>query len=172
MIDKKQLQGLDFEISFYEDLIKDKPDFIDALILLGGVYTKKGLYKKGLNVDKRLVKLLPSDPVAIYNLACSYSLVGDIDSSIKTLVKAINSGYNDLDFMNKDPDLKHIRDDKRFKQLIKRLHEIRGGGINGVWFVKEEVHKGQEKTEEASKKKTRFKKEGTKKSKAAKKKNP
>ena len=44
-------ENLDFEISFYEKLIKENSNFTDALVALGDAYTKKGLYEKGLDVD-------------------------------------------------------------------------------------------------------------------------
>ena len=40
--------SLAFEISFYERILAEDPDFIDALIPLADAYTKHGLYKKGL----------------------------------------------------------------------------------------------------------------------------
>lgn len=112
---------LDFEISFYEALIKDKPDFVDALIPLANAYTKRGLYKKGLEVDKRLVGLRPDDEMVHYNLACSYSLLGNIDLALKTLEKAMELGYRDFNWMEKDKDLENLRNDKRYKELLLRF---------------------------------------------------
>lgn len=112
------LEDLDFEISFYENLIKQKPNFVDALIALGDVYTKKGLYKKGLRIDRRLSKLRPYDPIIHYNLACDYSLLKKSHLCLGVLKKAIKLGYRDFTFMQKDPDLKYIRQDRRYKELI------------------------------------------------------
>ncbi len=111
---------LDFEISFYENLIKEKPDFVEALIPLGNAYTKKGDYKKGLEIDKRLIELRPDDPIVFYNLACTYSLLNMRDSSFKSLEKAISLGYDDFEYMNQDQDLNNIKTDKRFNELISK----------------------------------------------------
>jgi len=108
----------DFEISFYEGLIQKKPDFLEALFLLGDLYTKKGLYKKGLKIDKKLLKLRPLDPTVHYNLACDYSLLKKIDSSLKALRKALELGFRDFRLIEKDPDLEFLRKDKRFELLI------------------------------------------------------
>ncbi len=112
---------LDFNISFFEELVRDKPDFVDALIPLGDAYTKKGLYEKGLEVDMRLTKLRPKDPVVWYNLACSYSLLRMIDPGLSALEKAIKLGYRDLDFMNHDSDLENLRKNKRYKEFLASL---------------------------------------------------
>lgn len=113
-------QDLNFEISFYEKLIKDKPDYIEALIALGDAYTKNGRYADGLKIDQRLAKLKPDDPVIHYNLACSYSLLKMAGLGIDALKKAIDLGYRDFAFMEQDPDLAFVRKDPRYKELISK----------------------------------------------------
>jgi tetratricopeptide (TPR) repeat protein len=117
---KEFYEQLKFEIRFFEALIKDKPDFIDALIHLGEAYTKVGLYKKGLKIDKKLTKLKPTDPIVHYNLACSYSLLGMVDKAFKAIDKAIRLGWHDWRHMELDPDLKNLRQDVRFGELISK----------------------------------------------------
>ncbi len=116
----KMEEDLDFEISFYEDLLKGKPDFVDALILLGDAYTKKGLLDKGLETDLKLSRLCPDDPTIHYNLACDYSLLKDSDRCLETLAKAIALGYREFKFMEKDPDLAYIRQDARYGELVSK----------------------------------------------------
>jgi tetratricopeptide (TPR) repeat protein len=113
--------NLDFEISFFEKLLEKKPDFIETLIALGDAYTKKGLYEKGLEMDKRLLKLKPDDETVYYNLACDYSLLKLPEFCLKALQKSINLGYKDFKYMEKDPDLAYIRQDKRFGELIAKF---------------------------------------------------
>ncbi len=49
---KKPLkEDLDFQIVFYEAILREIPNYVDVLIVLGEIYTKKGLHKKGLRVD-------------------------------------------------------------------------------------------------------------------------
>ncbi|MDP2938645.1 MAG: hypothetical protein Q8O13_00970 [Candidatus Omnitrophota bacterium] len=118
---KKQLNHLDFEIQFYEGVLNKKPNFIQALFALGDSYTKRGFFEKGLAIDKRLTCLKPEEPIVWYNLACSYALLNDIDKSLEALNKSINLGYNDFDFMLRDPDLKNLQKDSRFVNLIASL---------------------------------------------------
>ena len=109
---------VEFEISFYEKILEKRPNFVDALKVLAELYTKSGRYKKGLQLDKRLTGLLPCDSVVYYNLACSYSLIGDIDNSLKAICKAIDLGYDDFSYMNSDPDLNNLKQDRRFEDLF------------------------------------------------------
>ena len=111
----------DFEIDFFERLVREKKDFVDALIPLAEAYTRKGLYRKGLTIDRRLARLLKDDPIVHYNLACSLSLVGETDKAIKSLRKAIECGYDDLEHLEKDPDLKSLHRHPEFKQILMLL---------------------------------------------------
>ncbi len=113
-----QNDDCDFEIRFFESIVKEKPNFIEALAALGDLYTKKGYCKEGLKVDLRLSTLRPDDPIILYNLACSYSLLEDIDRALEVIKQAIACGYDDFNHLAKDDDLKNLREDKRFKKLI------------------------------------------------------
>ena len=114
-------ENVDFQIQFYENLLTKKPDFFEALSALGDIYTKKGLYEKGLSVDERLYHLRPDDPVVLYNLACSYSLLGQIDKSFRSIKLAINYGYSNLNHIQKDKDLDNLRNDSRFQRYYSRI---------------------------------------------------
>ncbi|MFA5059448.1 MAG: hypothetical protein WC676_02350 [Candidatus Omnitrophota bacterium] len=117
----KKQDNLDFEIAFYEGILKYSPNFTEALIALGDHYTKRGLYEKGLNVDERLAKLKPEDPLVFYNLACSYSLLGDIDKSLQSIEQAVKRGYKDFSYLEHDADLIKLRADDRFQQFLSKI---------------------------------------------------
>ena len=112
-------EDLDFENSFYEQILKRKPDSIDVLMALGNDYTRRGLFDKGLAVDEQLCQLRASDPIVRYNLACSYSLLGKADQAIETLEEAVKLGYRDFAHMQRDPDLDGIRQHPRYLSLLK-----------------------------------------------------
>lgn len=118
---KKKEQDLDFQISFFEDIVKSNPHFVDALSALGEIYTKKGFYEKGLRIDRKIVRLKPESPIAHYNLACSLSLSGDIPEALLSLKKAIDLGYDDYLFLKNDPDLSNLRQDERFASIMETM---------------------------------------------------
>ena len=120
---KPKLEDLEFQMVFYEGILRQRPDFIDVLIVLGEIYTKKRLYEKGLKVDKKLSKLRPQSPIIHYNLACSFSLVGDTLNSFKAIKRAILLGYDDFIFMDSDPDLSNLRRDDRFTAFVKKMRK-------------------------------------------------
>lgn len=121
MPQKKNHSDIDFEIQFYENILKRKPDFAEALLAIGELYTKKGLYEKGLEIDKKLLQLRPDDAAILYNLACSYSLLNRVDDAFSTIKSAIRCGYNDLDYLMKDDDLTNLRQDNRFQEFFAQI---------------------------------------------------
>jgi tetratricopeptide (TPR) repeat protein len=110
---------LDFELEFFGAILERRPDYVDILRVMGNNLTLKGRYAQGLQIDKRLIQLRPNDPLAYYNLACSYALLKRPDQAIKTLRRAVELGYRDFRYMREDRDLDSIRHDARFRQLLK-----------------------------------------------------
>ena len=121
MAKKLQAEQMDFEIRFCEELLKKKPHFIEAMHLLGNLYTQKGEYHKGLVIDEQLVQLKPRDPVALYNLACSYSLINDTNKALRSIKKAINCGYDNFPHLEQDRDLENLHQDGRFRRYFERV---------------------------------------------------
>jgi tetratricopeptide (TPR) repeat protein len=117
----KSEELLDFEIAFYEKLLRAYPDFVDALIPLGNAYTRRGLHSKGLEVDLRLTTLRAHDPLTWYNLACSYSLLKRLEESLTALRRSIELGYTDFAYVQKDPDLANVRQSPQYRQLLESL---------------------------------------------------
>lgn len=117
---EKQSQ-LDFELDFFEGILQRNPDLIDVLRVHGNNLTLKLRYEDGLKVDRQIVQLRPRDPLAHYNLACSYSLIKKIDPALKALRKAFELGYRDFRYVREDRDLVAVRKDPRFRQLLREF---------------------------------------------------
>ena len=107
-----------FEVDFYEHILERSPDHVPALEAVGHLYTRLGQHQKGLAADERLVRLRPGKPVARYNLACSYSLVGRLDEAFEALAEAVRLGYLDFKHLERDPDLAALRADPRFPAFL------------------------------------------------------
>ena len=110
-----------FEIEFYEAVHRRCPSYVDVVGLLGGLYTKAGRIADGLKMDRKLVRLDPKNPTAHYNLACSLALCKKRPDALRSLRKALSLGYDDLDWMEQDPDLEILKDDPEFRKLLSQL---------------------------------------------------
>ena len=117
-------RDLPFEVSLYEAVVASDPTNVEALMALGEAHTRTGDYARGLDVDQRLSRLRPEDPVVHYNLACSLSLLGRREAALSTLERAVALGYSDLAHLDKDPDLEALRQDPRFGELRRRLTKV------------------------------------------------
>lgn len=110
-----------FEIAFYESLLKRSPKYTEVIELLGELYTRTGRIADGLRMDRRLVRLLPENPNAHYNLACSLALKKRKTEAMDTLHKAISLGYSDFDWLMQDPDLDSLKNHPGFLRLLAEL---------------------------------------------------
>ena len=121
-VDKRTAAALfrEFEIGLGRAVLDDHPEDLEALMMLGHALTRAGKHKEALKSDQRIARLVPRDPIAHYNLACSYSNLKDLNHALKSLRRALDLGYRDIAHMMRDVDLKNVRRDPRFRKLIDR----------------------------------------------------
>ena len=98
-----ELNQLDFDIDFFEGLLSRNGDSVEVLRVLAELVSQKGLVKRAVELDRRLVEVLPNDFLARYNLACSLARAGRPDEAIDALSRAILLGYDDLAHLEVDP---------------------------------------------------------------------
>jgi tetratricopeptide (TPR) repeat protein len=120
----QELRELDSEIRFMEGIVRRDPDYTEALQILGDDYTRRGRYAEGLKIDEHLARLRPNDAIVSYNLACSYSLTGQLELAAQALEAAIDRGYRDFKAMDKDPDLQNLRQHAEYKRIRARAREL------------------------------------------------
>lgn len=108
----------EFEVRLARAAIQGNPRHVRGLQMLGQALTRVGRHQEALEADLKLSSLCPKDPVAFYNLACSYSNLENVDAAFEALHRAFELGYNDYRHMLRDPDLEAVRKDRRFKKLL------------------------------------------------------
>lgn len=110
-----------FEIQFFESVLRRSPRNTDVMEILGGLYTKEGRIDEGLKMDRRLVRLQPDNATAYYNLACSLALKKRRVAALRALERAVELGYRDFDWLTQDPDLESLKEHPAFKGLVSKL---------------------------------------------------
>jgi tetratricopeptide (TPR) repeat protein len=90
-------------------------------------------YDEAEKLYLRIIKAMPNDNVALYNLACLYSLTSKKEKALECLEKSIKAGYTDVGHMQEDSDLDNIRSEEKYKELVKKLIE-RDKGNMVVWM--------------------------------------
>jgi hypothetical protein len=124
-LSRKEVRDLDVKISFLAGIVARDPKFVEALQILGDHYTQRGMFEESLGVDKRLSRLEPHNPLVFYNLACSYSLTGEVDRSAAALEKAITLGYRDFKWLARDPDLRRLRKHPVYRPLEAKIRKLK-----------------------------------------------
>ena len=85
-----------------------------ALIQIGEFEKARLWSEKALDTDRH-------EPAVLYNVACSYSLMGELDRAIELLSEAIDNGFGYRAWLQNDYTLEALRDDPRFQELLDRL---------------------------------------------------
>lgn len=114
--------GLEFLDEILRRELLRRPENLDALAERAQVLTRQGRHREGLALDRRLVRLVPEDPTARYNLACSLALTGKVEEALDSLELAVELGYSDGPFLAADQDLAPLRGEPRFQALLETLH--------------------------------------------------
>lgn len=117
--------GREFRADVFHAYLEHDPGNVDILMELGNLFTLMGRVEDGLGVDEKLVEIQPTEPVFHYNLACSQAMLNKVDAALRSLRRAIDLGYNNLEYLEEDSDLENIRNDERFGDIVNALQEKR-----------------------------------------------
>ena len=122
---RREWRELDVKIEFMEGVVRRDPDYVEALQLLGDHYTQRGRFVQSLKVDEQLSRLEPRNPLVFYNLACSYSLIGQVDMAASALDRALALGYRDFKWLAKDPDLRKLRKHPLYRSIEDKIRRMK-----------------------------------------------
>ena len=106
----KKLKELDSELAdkLFDLIYKEEEE------LEGEDSDKIDSYKQAIRID-------PDDALAHYNLACCYSLLGNVNKALESLGRSIDLGFDDIKHIENDSDLNGLRDEAGYKKLINKL---------------------------------------------------
>ena len=99
----------------FGEVTKDEPRNGRAWYFLGMSLHSLKRYNDAIAAFKQNVSIA-GNPLAMYNIACGYSQLGDPDSSFEWLEKSLKAGA--APNIETDPDLENIRKDVRFKKMV------------------------------------------------------
>lgn len=85
-----------------------------------GAFIRQKKFNEARDDLKKAVELNPNSWGAHYNFAVLYSVQNQIDSSLHSLDRALELGFNDYDLLRNDPDLNNVRKHSGFKQILKK----------------------------------------------------
>jgi serine/threonine protein kinase/Flp pilus assembly protein TadD len=116
----EKLQEIIIEgIKFFPKHLENNPDDSRARILYANFLLISGEEEKAKEEISTALTLSPDDNVMLYNAACAYARINEKKSAIDTLKTIILAGYEDFDWMKKDPDLENIRNEPDYIELMR-----------------------------------------------------
>lgn len=109
-------------ISALDELVKTEPKNARAWFLLGQLNHQLGNYEKAAMAYEKNIPL-SNNPSAMYNLACSYSRLKQVDKAFEWLEKTITAGNGGGLTPETDADLENIRSDARFQKTLEMFNK-------------------------------------------------
>lgn len=97
------------------------PEDAQALCVGSIAMIEAGDRKRSLHWAALALAINPQESVILYNVACTYSLLGEDERALDCLARAIRNGFGDEAWMTNDPDLASLRSLPRFQSLLKPL---------------------------------------------------
>ncbi len=105
-------------VKFFPKYLENNPDDSRARILYANFLLITGEVEKAKAEVTTALTLSPNDNVMLYNAACVYARINEKKLAIETLRTIILAGYEDFDWMKKDPDFENIKNEPEFLELI------------------------------------------------------
>ncbi len=108
------------------------PDDARARIIHAAMLAEANHKAEALSEGAIALELSPNDPMMLYNCACLYSRLGELQRALDTLRQAISGGYNSFGWMDHDPDLAPLREHPEFKALASLRQSTTAGALSEV----------------------------------------
>ncbi len=111
----------DLAVAEFQKVLNESPFHFQANYRIAFVYLLDKKYKKSIHHFEIARKIRPDDMLTLYNLSCAYSLDGQVDNALDMLEASVEAGFNDVDHIEKDPDITPLRGTARYRKLIENL---------------------------------------------------
>jgi len=77
-----------------------------------------GNKERAVNEGEKALELSPNDPVMMYYGACLYSRLMENGRAVELITAAVKNGYENYEWIKRDPDFENIRKEPGFLKLI------------------------------------------------------
>jgi len=102
-----------------ENHLQLNPDDVRAVYMKSGSLAGIGENAQALEWSDRALSMDPQEPSVLYNVACNYSLLNEIEKALDCIERAFDKGFGHKEWMERDPDFASIKNHPRFKALMR-----------------------------------------------------
>ncbi|WP_103069812.1 hypothetical protein [Aquimarina sediminis] len=106
-----------------------------ALIKEASSLYKSKNYKLSVVNYEKAFKIFEGNNSDLYNAACSAALDRDPEKAKTFLISSINSGWSNLDHLQKDPDLYSLHCLDEWKEIIKKAEEVEKNTVTHTQLI-------------------------------------
>lgn len=114
-------QAAKTSVEVIERHLKWNPDDVRALHLGAGSLIVLGEVDRAKRWLRRALEIDSDDSILLYNVACNYATMGDVDDALHYLELAVANGMVNLAWISNDKDLDSLRPHRRFQSLLHRI---------------------------------------------------
>jgi len=118
-LDWYQKGNLDKAGKEYKKVLSIEPEHVFALNNLGVICMSRKEYKKAADLFRKAIGLKADYVDPYYNLACLYSLSGNISKSLYYLKMAVSINNSVKNWAKNDRDLRNVRESVEFKRAFR-----------------------------------------------------
>jgi len=111
-----------------ENHLQLNPDDVRAVYMKSGSLSGLGENAQALEWADRALAMDPQEPSVLYNVACNYSLLNEIEKALDCIEIAFDKGFGHKEWMEHDPDFASIKNHPRFKALMRGFAAARAAG--------------------------------------------
>ncbi|HEY8009923.1 MAG TPA: protein kinase [Rudaea sp.] len=104
-----------------EQHLELNPDDARALIFGSTAHAVINDPSRAIEYAMRAMAVDPEDPMLLYNVACTYGVLGKVAECLHALEQAVSKGWGDKAWLEHDSDLDSIRSEPRYLALLKAM---------------------------------------------------
>jgi adenylate cyclase len=108
-------------LKLIDERLELNPDDARATNLGASTLARIGDRERTLEYIRRSLAIDPDDSGMLYNIACSYALIGMPDEALASLETAVDRGFGHKEWIEHDSDLDSIRDTPRFQAIAQAM---------------------------------------------------
>ncbi len=109
----------------FAEMTSKYPDNPAAWFRYGICLHLAGELDRAIKIHRKAAEFEEFAAMASYNLACGYALQGKTDRALSALQKAVDLGFADVAQLIGDSDLAKLRNDDRFRAILKKINDDR-----------------------------------------------
>jgi serine/threonine protein kinase len=116
---EKYNNAIQRSLEMFPKYLSQHPDDARGFIFYAQTLAKVKQIDKAREIGKRAYELTPNDTVMLYNLACLFSRLEEKETSVDYFRKALESGYQNYEWIKRDADFDNIRNEPSYIELMK-----------------------------------------------------